>query len=96
MFAQMKSRRDRKEVACLCENKCPCHKGDNWRAILKACTPIIIGAIIFFATIYLFTKNLPKTIPLIEVKGKMCEIHYKVTGHTSTGAPLGHDEAICK
>ncbi len=34
-------------------------------------------------------------VTLIEVDGKMCEIHFKQTGITSTGAATGHSIAVC-
>lgn len=31
----------------------------------------------------------------IYVDGKECEVHWVRTGITSTGAGIGHDEAVC-
>lgn len=102
MFGQMKSRPYRKESPCLCKNKCSCHH-PRQKLLFKElimCFLLALLVISPFAFLGLFgiwyREVHPEPIKYIEVKGQMCEIRYKVTSHTSTGASLGHDEAICK
>jgi hypothetical protein len=99
MFAQMKSRPRYVEVKpCVCEDKCPCHhrQGDNWKAIGKACAPVILIAIVYFGGIHVWFKKHPAAPRLIEVNGQMCEIHYKITHRSPWGSARGYDMAVCK
>jgi hypothetical protein len=81
---------------CPCNRVCPCHtprrytKADRilFRVFWLVCVMLVGVIIVNIATC---TRGPRK----IEVNGEMCEIHFKQTGQTSTGAPTGHDEVIC-
>lgn len=56
------------------------------------CWIILIGVFIsLFGTLLLLNPQKH----YIEVNGIMCEVGFKQTGITSTGAPVGHNVAIC-
>jgi len=96
MFAQMKSKRHY-NIPCPCEDKCLCHKpqNENWRYIITTLILLLIPIIIFIAGVGII-RSASQQVRLIEVNGKMCEVHFKEISRTSTGYPIGHDEAVCK
>lgn len=77
---------------CPCKKLCPCHNPHKEPWWIWLFPPFILLSLIIFI---LLTTPENKT-QYIEVNGNMCEIHYKETGHTSTGNSLGHNIAICK
>ena len=98
----MKSRRRSLPVEpCRCKDKCPCHhpRKNDWKYKLEMSIVCILGLSIFpaFAVFIIWhNKHYPPAIRPIEVNGQMCEIKFKVTHHSATGAARGHDIAVCK
>jgi hypothetical protein len=90
MLGSMKRRRREKSKPCPCGGSCECHQKskEHWLWYL------VMGAIILFVVgMTLWDSPPPKRY--VYVRGKQCEIHWVQTGITSTGAGIGHDEAIC-
>lgn len=58
------------------------------------CWIMLIGALVFMSSFSAFMLLKPQK-NYIEVNGIMCEVGFKQTGITSTGAPVGHNIAIC-
>jgi hypothetical protein len=102
MFMQMKSRSQYvKSKSCNCENKCPCHapRKKDWKYKLEIVILVVGGFSILPALVIFniwYQKKHPPLVRYIEVNGQMCEIKYKETHRSSTGAPRGHDIAVCK
>lgn len=83
---------------CPCGGICSCHLPNpkqHWSLYAVLIFLFVWIITMPFTCVYL-DKKYPPAIRYIEVDGRMCEIHYKETGRTSTGASFGHDEAVCK
>lgn len=66
----------------------------KWYKMLVFC-PLAVP-ILFPGSLVLGTYFYPYPKPRkIEVNGEMCDIYFKQTGITSTGAAVGHDMAVC-
>lgn len=94
MFGQMRNRRSGEPVKpCPCNNTCRCHipTESNLTGLIFGFVIVIFGA--FIAISILFVAG--PTKQYIEVNGVMCEVVFKETGITSTGAPVGHNVAFC-
>ncbi len=96
MFAQMKSRRSVSKP-CPCGGNCSCHapRKESWQMWVA----MILGLSLFVGVPTFFGywhETHPPAMRYIEVNGQMCEIHFKEDGIHATGAPYGHDMAVCK
>lgn len=88
----MKSRRRSVYRPCPCNNVCACHKPASQKFVYGI---IITSFLLIFGVFLVLGNALSQTKSYIEVNGKMCEVGFKQTGITSTGAPIGHKIAIC-
>ena len=100
MFGQMrKSSGSRAESVkpCPCGGKCLCHKPSD----IDFESVFLIGLSIIFILAFIIGysflgSRVHQTRPeTIYVGNEECEICFKQTGSTSTGAPIGHNEVIC-
>jgi hypothetical protein len=89
MFAQMKSRN---RINTL-ENHSSTISTKKDKIILYI--TVTIAIITMFGLLSLLVLRFSSKVKMIEVNGTMCEVHFKKTGITSTGAPLGHNVAVC-
>lgn len=96
MFLAMKSRKNyTPPPPCPCGGKCRCHKPSKDGDIFL----VIIGLVVMFMLPLVFIAfhnyGNAQGSKTIYVGDERCNIRFKQTGVTSTGAPYGHDEVIC-
>jgi len=88
-----RSRRRKPSEPCPCNNTCLCHKPQKESLLVWVLCFIGFGG--FIGIPFLLSYLNHNEVRHIKVNGQDCIIDRKIDGVSGTGAPYGHDIAVC-